>query len=133
MDLFQDQWQRHCDLVESARNVLVQQLQLQTQVQVPLGEETSASSDLDDVALACCHWRNCNLLHDDEGDTNATNTNTNTNNADISRWKLLVDQALDMRDEQRGLGPGHFWGAQGECCVVRTHGAGWCRAPSYHK
>jgi hypothetical protein len=111
MELFQDQWQQHYDLIEHTRNVLVQQLQSQLQLQLPisLNKEVSGDDSLEDAVLAYYHWRNRNLFHD-EG--------ININNHS-PRWKVLADQALDLRDKQHGLGPGHFWGAQGEYyCIV---------------
>jgi hypothetical protein len=120
MDSFQDQWQQHYDLVQCTRNVLVQQLQKVPTPSVQHAEASTSASvsasgdDLNDVVLAYYHWRNRNLFYNDDENHNHNN---NYNNSNIPRWKLLADQALDLRDKQLGLGPGHFWGAQGELSI----------------
>ena len=106
--IYIDLWQRHWDLL--AETVVVLQHALEVQ-----------GDDACDIVLAYYQWRSrprpsrpLEASPKRRGRVTATPPTTTTTEP---AWKLSADQALNQRDIEAGVGPGHFWGSSSSLCT----------------
>ena len=105
--IYMDLWQRHWDLL--AETVVVLQHALEVQ-----------GDDACDIVLAYYQWRSRPhpsrpLEETPKRRRGVTGTPPTTTTEPA--WKLTADQALNQRDIEAGVGPGHFWGSSSSLCT----------------